>query len=67
MCDSVRASACINLPGPGKTVMEPLVRGASRINSCLEPLVSKIVSLLIGAGNLQLHNKHRTLTCEHTS
>ena len=27
---SVRASACVNLPGPRKTVMEPLVRGASR-------------------------------------
>ncbi len=46
--------ACFNfLPGPGKTVMEPLVR-ASRINSCSEPLVSKIFSLLIGAGKLQL-------------
>ncbi len=32
MCDSVRGSACLKLyiPGPGKTVMEPLVRGASR-------------------------------------
>ncbi len=61
MCDSVRASACLNLPGPGKTVMEPLVRGASLINSCSEPQ-SRIVSLLIGAGNLQLkNNKHRTL------